>query len=133
MPHATPQRRSPFGNAADPEWDAPADPGRADSAEALFAALLDGLEECYARDGMRGVIRIVLASAAFAPPPARTPGGRAAAAEHRPTDEPRSDDEVFRTLVATLEQAFLRDGLDGVVDALASIGRAMRYRASRRH
>jgi hypothetical protein len=119
MPHATPHRRR---NRAGPGWDAFADPGREASPEELFAALLDGLDARYARDGIRGVIRIVLAAGAMTPP-VRARGTRAAAPAAQLPEDPRSDDEVYRRLVATLEEAFLRDGLDGVADALSTIGR----------
>jgi hypothetical protein len=129
MPHAAPHRRRAFRALAEPALRAPTDPAREHSPEALFAALLDRLEEHYVRDGIRGVIRIVLASAALAPPSARGGAGHLPAV--RAAGASRSDDEVFRTLVATLEEAFLRDGLDGVADALASIGESM-VRAGRR-
>ena len=80
--------------------------------EALFGTFLDGLRDVYARGGMRDVLQLAQAASATAPPAPATAAPLAGI----------QGDELFEALVAALEDAFCRGGLDAAIKALAHMG-----------
>jgi hypothetical protein len=100
--------------------------------EALFATFLDALRDLHARGGMRDVLRLaVAASGSFgrvAPP---RDGPSAPSTEASTLDDVNAD-ELFETLIAALERAFCRGGLEEVMAELSMMGAVVRRAAGAR-